>query len=126
MLSSAPVFSSYSVNSLNEAKTFYQQVLGLSVTESPEPMGVLQLQLTGGHNIIIYPKKNHVPATFTVLNFKVKDVEATVDALAAKGVVFEHYTGEIQTDAKGIMRGNGPVIAWFKDPAGNILSVIQE
>ncbi|MBV7530781.1 VOC family protein [Chitinophaga sp. sic0106] len=126
MLSSAPVFSSYSVNSISEAKSFYQEVLGLTVEESPAPMSVVQLHLTGGHNVLLYPKKDHVPATFTVLNFRVKDVEATVDALAAKGVVFEQYTGEIQTDAKGIMRGNGPTIAWFKDPAGNILSVIQE
>jgi hypothetical protein len=86
----------------------------------------LNLNLAGGKKVVVYPKPNHVPATFTILNFPVEDVEKTVDTLAKKGVRFERYEGEIKTDAKGIHRGHGPTIAWFKDPAGNILSVIEQ
>jgi predicted enzyme related to lactoylglutathione lyase len=88
--------------------------------------GNLALRLGDGSNVFIYEKPDHVPATFTVLNFRVPDVEATVDELAMRGVAFEHYGGEIQTDEKGIMRDRGPTIAWFKDPAGNTLSLIQD
>jgi len=85
------------------------------------------LELHPGENdVFIYPKPNHSPATFTVLNFLVDDIETTVDELSDKGVKFEHYDGEIKTDAKGIHRNGGPTIAWFKDPAGNILSVVEK
>ena len=104
-------------------KEFYGQVLGLNVTEEH---GLLTLHLAGGNNILIYPKADHVLATFTVLNFPVRDIDQAVDELSKRGVRFEKYDGsEIKTDEKGIMRGNGPNIAWFKDPAGNILSVLE-
>ena len=92
-----------------------------------ESHGLLTLQLAGGNKVLIYPKVNHVPATFTVLNFPVENVDDSVDELAKRGVRFEIYDeSDIKTDEKGIMRGNGPTIAWFKDPAGNVLSVIEE
>ncbi|RFS19484.1 VOC family protein [Chitinophaga silvatica] len=125
MLSIKTAFSSFSVKDLDKAKAFYNDVLGVQVVETPAPMNILTLKLEGGLTVMIYPKPNHEPATFTVLNLVVDDIEKTVDELTAQGVKFEQYTGEMQTDAKGIMRGNGPTIAWFKDPAGNIISVIQ-
>lgn len=124
MFKNTKVFSGFSVDDITKAKQFYGQTLGLDVEEGD--MGILTLKISGGANIIIYPKPNHTPATFTILNFPVKDVEKAVDSLTAKGVVFEQYGGELQTDEKGIFRGGGPVIAWFRDPAGNILSVLQE
>jgi predicted enzyme related to lactoylglutathione lyase len=124
MFKDTKAFFSFSVNDLLEAKKFYGQTLGLEVSETPEG---LQLNIAGGGMVFIYPKPNHSPATFTVLNFPVDDIEATVDDLNNRGVRFESYTGEIQTNEKGIHRGEeGPVIAWFKDPAGNILSVVQD
>jgi len=125
MFEHSKAFSSFSTDDMQKAKAFYQETLGLNVTEGM--MGVLELHIEGNTStLIIYPKPNHTPATFTVLNFAVDDVEKTVDDLTARGVAFEHYNyGEIKTDEKGIMRGNGPEIAWFKDPAGNILSVIK-
>ena len=125
MLDKAKAFSSFSVDDLQKAKQFYGETLGLYVKEGM--MGILELKIYGNdNNIIIYPKPNHEPATFTILNFPVADVEKTVDELTAKGIKFEHYDfGEIKTDEKGIMRGQGPEIAWFKDPAGNILSIIN-
>jgi len=125
MLDKAKAFSSFSVDDLQKAKQFYGETLGLDVKEGM--MGILELKIYGNdNNIIIYPKPNHEPATFTILNFPVADVEKTVDELTAKGIKFEHYDfGEIKTDEKGIMRGQGPEIAWFKDPAGNILSIIN-
>ena len=97
------------------------------VSDVPEMQGMLQLRLAGGHVVLIYPKANHAPATFTVLNFPVSDVEQTVDKLTSLGVRFEKYDDkDIKTDAKGISRGQGPDIAWFKDPAGNILSVLKQ
>ncbi|MBO9155310.1 VOC family protein [Chitinophaga sp. GCM10012297] len=125
MFKDTKAFSSFSVNDLEKAKQFYGQTLGLNVQDGE--MGTLNLSIKGGANILIYPKPNHTPASFTILNFPVKDVDEAVDALMQKGVQFEHYNeGDLKTDKKGIMRGNGPVIAWFKDPAGNILSVLQE
>lgn len=120
-------FSSFSVNDLAKAKTFYSQTLGFG-TEVIEDqmMGLLNLHLSGGQEVMIYPKPNHEPATFTVLNFLVENVEESVDELTQLGVKFEHYEGDIQTDEKGISLGRGPTIAWFKDPAGNILSLIEE
>ena len=121
MLETNKAFSSFSVNDLQKAKQFYGQTLGLKVKESPEG-----LELNAGQqSIFVYPKPNHEPATFTVLNFQVNNIDAVVDDLKQKGVNFEHYEGEIKTDAKGIHRDNGPTIAWFKDPAGNILSVVE-
>jgi len=117
-------FSGFSVNDIQQAKDFYGNILGLNVAE--EMMGILALYIEGGNKIIIYPKPNHTPATFTILNFPVQDVEKTVDELTAKGIVFEQYDfGQIKTDSKGIVRGMGPTIAWFKDPSGNILSVLD-
>jgi predicted enzyme related to lactoylglutathione lyase len=117
-------YSGFSVNDLEGAKEFYGQTLGLEVTEAN---GLLQLHIAGGATILVYPKDNHVPATFTILNFPVADIEQAVDALTARGVRFEHYNiGDLVTDEKGIARGGGPNIAWFTDPAGNILSVIEQ
>jgi len=117
-------FSSFSVNDLNKAKAFYGKTLGLKISESPEG---LQLNLADGFNVFLYPKPNHTPATFTVLNFAVDDIDEAVDELNSLGIRLEKYDqSDIRTDAKGVMRGNGPQIAWFKDPAGNILSVVEE
>ena len=123
MFKDTKAFSGFSVDDLSKAKDFYGRLLGLNVTEEN---GMLFLHLATGAEILIYPKPNHAPATYTILNFPVPDVEQAVDELTRRGVRFEHYSGELQTDAKGIMRGQGPEIAWFKDPAGNFLSVIQE
>lgn len=123
MFKVSKAFSSFSVNDLNQAKRFYSQVLGLKLSESDEG---LDIQLGGGGDVFLYPKPNHEPATFTVLNFAVSDIEQSVDELRARGVKFEQYTGELQTDDKGIHHNAGPKIAWFKDPAGNILSVLEE
>lgn len=124
MFKDTKAFSSFSVNDLPKAKEFYGQTLGLEVSEMPEG---LQLKIAGGGMVFIYPKPNHAPATFTVLNFPVDDIETAVDELSERGVHFERYEGDIETDKKGIHRGaNGPLIAWFKDPAGNILSVLQD
>ena len=115
-------FSSFSVNDLEEAKKFYGQTLGVEVSESEEG---LNLQIKGGNDVFIYPKPDHVPATFTVLNFVVDDVDRTVDELTKLGIRFQIYNkGELKTDDKGIFQGK-PKIAWFKDPAGNFLSVLE-
>lgn len=123
LLRESPAFSGFSVNDIPRAKKFYGETLGLDVKEEN---GMLHLRLPGGAVVLMYPKPNHVPATYTVLNFPVASVERVVDELTGQGVRFEQYAGEIQTDAKGIHRGRGPVIAWFKDPAGNVLSVLEE
>src|SRR5881397_2931309 len=123
MFKDTKAFSGFSVNDIQKAKEFYAQTLGLEVSETH---GLLNLHLAGGAKVLIYPKPNHVPATFTVLNFSVADVEKAVDTLTRAGVRFERYEGDLKTDDKGIFRGRGPVIAWFKDPAGNILSVLEE
>jgi predicted enzyme related to lactoylglutathione lyase len=123
MFKHTKAFSSFSVNDISQSKAFYENILGIETKDTP--MGVLELVI-GSNNIMLYPKPNHEPATFTVLNFPVDDVEKAVDELTAKGVAFEQYEGQIKTDAKGICRDpHGPLIAWFKDPAGNILSVLQ-
>jgi catechol 2,3-dioxygenase-like lactoylglutathione lyase family enzyme len=114
-------FSSFSVDGVPRAEQFYAGTLGLRVTEE---MGGLRLHLGEGVEVFVYPKPDHKPATFTVLNFIVDDIEAAVAVLGRAGVTFEQYDGALQTDDKGIFRGNGPPIAWFKDPAGNILSVV--
>ncbi|HWZ04213.1 MAG TPA: VOC family protein [Mucilaginibacter sp.] len=126
MFKDTKAFSGFSVNDMQKAKEFYQGKLGIEVSENE--MGITTLHISGGSKIIIYPKPNHQPATFTILNFPVSDVEKTVDELISRGITFEQYGEPIKTDAKGILRGDGrgPDIAWFKDPAGNILSVLKE
>ena len=125
MFKTKGAFSGFSVNDIHKAKEFYGKTLGLEVSESH---GMLNLNIGNGARVIMYPKPNHTPASFTVLNFPVDDVESTVDDLSKKGVKFEIYNEpNLKTDNKGIARGGGgPVIAWFKDPAGNILSVVEE
>jgi predicted enzyme related to lactoylglutathione lyase len=123
----AKAFSSFSVNDIGKAKEFYGETLGLNISEMPEG---LSLSISGGGSVFIYTKDNHSPATFTVLNFPVKNIDESVEKLKALGVKFETFEGEMKTDEKNIFRGgaknNGPNIAWFKDPAGNFLSVIEE
>jgi catechol 2,3-dioxygenase-like lactoylglutathione lyase family enzyme len=123
MFRDTKAFSGFSVDDIPKAKEFYGGTLGLDVSEEN---GMLGLQIAGGARILIYPKDNHEPATFTILNFPVADIERAVDDLTKAGVRFEHYEGELQTDEKGIFRGEGPLIAWFRDPAGNILSVLED
>ena len=124
MLGDSKAFSGFSVDDIQKAKEFCGQTLGLKVSESH---GLLTLHFAGGNNVLIYPKPNHAPATFTILNFPVGNVDKAVDELAKRGVRFEIYnTPDIKTNEKGIMRGKGPTIAWFKDPAGNIFSVLDE
>ena len=123
MLTDSHAFSGFAVDDIEAAKTFYGDTLGLR-TSTVDAMGLLTLHLAGGNDVIIYPKPDYEPATYTVLNFPVDDVEATVDGLIARGVRFERYEGFDQDD-KGIARGQGPTIAWFKDPAGNVLSVLE-
>jgi catechol 2,3-dioxygenase-like lactoylglutathione lyase family enzyme len=119
-------FSGFSVNDKEKAKEFYTTVLGLQLLD--ETMG-LRFKLPSGGAVFVYEKQDHQPATFTILNFMVKNIDATVDELVKRGISFEHYDGAIKTDEKGVARGKsigmGPDIAWFKDPAGNILSVIE-
>jgi predicted enzyme related to lactoylglutathione lyase len=125
MFKHTKAFSGFSVNDLAAAKDFYGKTLDVDVKEHEQ---YLELQIAGGTKILVYPKPNHVPATFTILNFPVDDIDKAVDELVSRGIRFEHYNeGGITTDAKGISRGNGgPAMAWFKDPAGNILSVLKQ
>jgi catechol 2,3-dioxygenase-like lactoylglutathione lyase family enzyme len=122
MFEHTKAFSGFSADDIAKASQFYGETLGVRVSEEN---GMLWLHLAGDRDTLIYPKENHTPATYTVLNFEVDDVDKAVDELTARGVRFERYEGAEQ-DEKGINRGGGPAIAWFKDPAGNILSVIQE
>ena len=124
MLKDSPAFSGFSVDDTEAARAFYADTLGLEVSEDH---GILTISLGGGHRAIAYPKPDHEPAGFTILNFPVPDIEATVDELTARGVSFEKYEGtQMETDAKGIFRKGGPLIAWFTDPARNVLSVIED
>ena len=122
MFEHSKAFSGFSVDDIPKARQFYGETLGLRVSEEN---GLLTLHIAGDRNTLVYPKEDHTPATFTILNFPVDDVDKAVEELAARGVRFERYDGAEQ-DEKGINRGGGPLIAWFKDPAGNILSVIQQ
>jgi predicted enzyme related to lactoylglutathione lyase len=123
MFKETKAFSGFSVNDIQKAKAFYSQTLGLEVSEMH---GLLNLHIAGGTKILIYPKPNHTPATFTILNFPVDNIEQAVAELTKRGVSFEIYNEkDLQTDEKGIFRGGGPLIAWFKDPAGNILSILE-
>jgi catechol 2,3-dioxygenase-like lactoylglutathione lyase family enzyme len=121
MFADTEAFSGFSVPDVEQAKRFYGETLGLRVSEED---GMLALHIAGSRDILVYPKDDHTPASYTILNFPVEDVEGTVDALTERGVRFERYEGFDQDD-KGVFHGGGPLIAWFKDPAGNILSVIQ-
>jgi catechol 2,3-dioxygenase-like lactoylglutathione lyase family enzyme len=121
MLASSEAYSGFAVPDLAAARQFYGDTLGLKVTGREED-GLLTLELAGGRNVVVYFKPDHTAATYTILNFPVEDVDGTVDALTERGVKFEQYEGFDQ-DEKGINRGQGPLIAWFRDPAGNILSV---
>jgi catechol 2,3-dioxygenase-like lactoylglutathione lyase family enzyme len=125
MLGTSAAFSGFSVDDIPRAKQFYGDTLGLEVSEEND---ILTLHLAGGATAIIYPKGDqHEPASFTILNFPVPDVQAAVRDLSARGITFEHYEGTpLETDELGVFRGGGPLIAWFKDPAGNVLSVIED
>jgi catechol 2,3-dioxygenase-like lactoylglutathione lyase family enzyme len=120
MLTDSKAFSGFSADDIPAAKRFYGDTLGLKVDEAN---GMLHLRLAGDKDVLVYPKPDHQPATFTVLNFPVADIEAAAAALRARGVRFEQYE---TTDEHGIHRAGGPLIAWFKDPAGNILSILQQ
>ena len=123
MFRNTKAFSGFSVDDVARAKEFYGDTLGL---ETSEDNGILTLHIAGDREVIAYPKEDHTPATFTILNFPVDDIEAAVDGLTERGVTFERYDqASSDIDEKGIFRGEGPLIAWFKDPAGNVLSVIQ-
>lgn len=122
MLTDSHAYSGFSSNNIPATKAFYADTLGLEVTEEN---GMLTLHLAGGGTVLVYPKDDHQPATYTCLNFPVADIDATVDELASKGITFERYEGASQ-DERGIAREYGPPIAWFTDPAGNILSIIEE
>jgi catechol 2,3-dioxygenase-like lactoylglutathione lyase family enzyme len=124
MFSKTAAFSGFAVDDIDAARSFYADTLGLTVNLND--MGILDIELGSGAHVIAYPKEDHEPAGFTILNFSVDDVEAAVDELNARGVVTKIYEGEYGGDEKGIMRGWGPPIAWFRDPAGNVLSVLQE
>jgi catechol 2,3-dioxygenase-like lactoylglutathione lyase family enzyme len=120
MFEHTKAFSGFAVDDIAAAKRFYGDLLGLRVSEAN---GMLQLHIEGGRDTLVYPKADHVPATYTILNFPVAEIESAVDDLVARGVVFEKYDG---LDERGINHHGGPLIAWFKDPAGNILSVLQQ
>ncbi|GAA4690140.1 VOC family protein [Phytohabitans rumicis] len=120
MLAGSKAFSGFSVDDISAAKAFYGETLGLDVYEQ---YGMLHLRLAGDREVLVYPKPDHQPATYTMLNFPVDDIEEAVDGLTERGVRFEKYD---HVDVKGVYRGEGPPIAWFRDPAGNILSVLQE
>jgi catechol 2,3-dioxygenase-like lactoylglutathione lyase family enzyme len=121
MFTNTKAFSGFSVNDVPKAKKFYSETLGLNVSEEH---GMLTLHIAGDRNVLVYPKPDHVTAAFTILNFPVEDIDKAVDELVGRGVRFERYDNA-EMDDKGIHRGDGPLIAWFTDPAGNVLSVLQ-
>jgi predicted enzyme related to lactoylglutathione lyase len=125
MFAETKATNSFAVDELEKAKDFYGNTLGLGTTVLSEEFGVMSIQHAGGRETFVYAKPDFAPATYTVLNFEVDDVEGAVDGLTSRGVTFERYEGFDQ-DEKGIARGPGPQIAWFKDPAGNILAVLQQ
>jgi catechol 2,3-dioxygenase-like lactoylglutathione lyase family enzyme len=125
MLSNSKAYSGFAVDDADEARRFYGDTLGLTVTAIGEQGGLLNLDLPGDRGTLIYARPGHTPAEYTILNFPVDDIEQVVDELTARGVEFERYEG-FEQDERGIARNAGPLIAWFKDPAGNVLSVIQE
>jgi catechol 2,3-dioxygenase-like lactoylglutathione lyase family enzyme len=122
MFGNTKAFSGFAVDDIQAAQKFYTETLGLNTSEQ---YGMLTLHLAGDRDTLVYPKADHVPATYTILNFRVDDIDAAVDELVSRGVQLERYEGMGQDD-KGINRAGGPYIAWFKDPAGNILAVLQD
>jgi len=122
MLTNSHAFSGFSSNDIPAARAFYAETLGLEVTEQND---MLTLHLAGGGTVLVYPKDDHQPAAYTCLNFRVADIDATVDELTSRGITFERYEGASQ-DERGVAREYGPPIAWFRDPAGNILSILEE
>ena len=125
MLENSKAYSGFAVDDVDRAREFYGETLGLNVSVLDEDNGLLSLHLAGDRDTLVYPKPGHTPASYTILNFPVEDVDMAVDELTARGVQLERYEG-FEQDEKGIFRGGGPYIAWFKDPAGNVLSVLQE
>jgi catechol 2,3-dioxygenase-like lactoylglutathione lyase family enzyme len=122
MFANTRAFSGFAVADLQAAQKFYGEVLGIATSERN---GLMTLHLAGSRDTLVYPKPGHVPADYTILNFPVDDIDAAVDELSARGVLFERYDGLAQ-DSKGVSRGQGPDIAWFRDPAGNVLAVLHE
>jgi catechol 2,3-dioxygenase-like lactoylglutathione lyase family enzyme len=122
MFANTKAFSGFAVDDIPKAQRFYGETLGLKTSEEH---GLMTLHLAGERPTLVYPKPDHTPATYTILNFPVEDIEEAVDELASRGVRFERYD-QLEQDGNGVFRGGGPYIAWFKDPAGNILSVLQE
>ena len=122
MFGTTKAFSGFAVDDIAAARKFYGETLGLKVTEEN---GMLTLHIAGDRPILVYPKPDHTPATYTILNFPVDDIDQAVDELTSRGVRFERYE-QVPADDKGIFRGGGPLIAWFTDPAGNVLSVLQQ
>jgi catechol 2,3-dioxygenase-like lactoylglutathione lyase family enzyme len=125
MFANTKAFSGFAVDDLQKAREFYGETLGLETSVLDEEYGLMTLHLAGDRDTLVYQQPNSTPATYTILNFPVEDIDEAVDELAARGVRFERYEGSEQ-DEKGIFRGGGPYIAWFKDPSGNVLSVLQE
>jgi catechol 2,3-dioxygenase-like lactoylglutathione lyase family enzyme len=127
ILTKAPIFASFAVKDLDPARQFYGRTLGLDVREDKQ-MGILEIHGPDNTHVVVYPKPDHQPAVFTVLNLQVPDIDEAVDALTSVGINFERYdTADMKTDAKGVVRGDkgGPSIAWFRDPSGNIVSVLE-
>jgi catechol 2,3-dioxygenase-like lactoylglutathione lyase family enzyme len=122
MFADTKAFSGFAVDDLHQARQFYGETLGLNTSEAN---GLMSLHLAGGRDTVVYPKPDHTPANYTILNFQVDDIDGAVAELAARGVRFERYDG-FEQDENGVFRGGGPYIAWFKDPAGNVLSVLQQ
>jgi len=125
MFADTKAFSGFAVDDLQKAREFYAETLGLKVTVLDEEQGLMVLHLAGDRDTFVYAKPDHTPATYTILNFEVGDIDEAVDELAVRGVSFERYEG-FEQDEKGIARGQGPDIAWFKDPAGNVLAVLRQ
>ena len=125
MFANTKAYSGIGVDDLKKAREFYGETLGLKTTVMDEEHGLMSLDLAGDRGTLVYEGMDHTPASYTVLNFPVDDIDKAVEELTARGVEFERYDG-MEQDEKGIMRGGGPYVAWFKDPAGNVLSVLQE
>jgi len=125
MFENTKAFSGFAVDDVRKAREFYGETLGLKTSVVSEEFGLISLDLAGDRGTLVYEKPDHTPATYTILNFPVDDIDTAVDELAARGVRFQRYDG-LDQDDRGIARGEGPYIAWFKDPAGNVLSVLQE
>jgi predicted enzyme related to lactoylglutathione lyase len=125
MLANSKAYSGFAVDDVEKAREFYSETLGLRTSVLDEENGLMMLHLAGDRDTLVYQKPDHMPATYTILNFPVDDIDKAVDELAARGVRFEKYDG-IEQDENGIARGGGPFIAWFTDPAGNVLSVLQD